>query len=132
MQSAIAGPLSEKADGLDTGLKNLNENGCRLQESNPRPTVYKTAALPTELSRPGNWPGLSAYLMRRSVGLPPPEGFFGGSGVVGAGSATGGLEATETDSVSPLICTAGFAPSTSKVIPWPVSRALSAYTLVMG
>jgi hypothetical protein len=24
---------------------------CRLQESNPRPTVYKTVALPTELSR---------------------------------------------------------------------------------
>src|SRR3982074_2194969 len=109
MQSAIAGPLSDKTGALDTGLKNFNENGCRLQESNPRPTVYKTAALPTELSRPGNWPGLSAYLMRRSVGLPPPEGFFGGSGVVGSGSAAGGLVLAETASGSPLVFTAGFA-----------------------
>jgi hypothetical protein len=29
-----------------------NSVWCRMQESNPRPSVYKTAALPTELIRP--------------------------------------------------------------------------------
>src|SRR4051795_3629672 len=76
--------------------RSFSEGWCRLQESNPRPTVYKTAALPTELSRPElldpqrETPRCKAkhyYLMRRRVGLPPPAGFFGGSGVVGAGSA---------------------------------------------
>src|SRR5216110_2816298 len=110
----------------------LEVGWCRLQESNPRPTVYKTAALPTELSRPEllgpqrETPRCKAkdyYLMRRRVGLPPPAGFFGGSGVVGAGSAAVGRVLAETDSVSPFVCTPGFAPSTSKVMPWPVSRA---------
>ena len=32
---------------------------CRLQDSNPRPSVYKTAALPTELSRPDRRQGTS-------------------------------------------------------------------------
>src|SRR5258708_25819927 len=32
--------------------RSFSEGWCRMQESNPRPTVYKTAALPTELSRP--------------------------------------------------------------------------------
>ena len=27
---------------------------CRMQDSNPRPSVYKTAALPTELIRPSH------------------------------------------------------------------------------
>src|SRR5205085_3512626 len=83
--------------------------------------VYKTAALPAELSRLRET-NYAPYLMRRRVGLPPP-GFFGGSELGGAGSAAGGLLLAETDSVSPFVCTAGFAPSTSKVMPWPVSRA---------
>src|SRR5581483_261693 len=94
---------------------------CRLTESNRRPTVYKTAALPTELSRLRET-NYAPYLMRRRVGLPPP-GFFGGSELDGAGSAAGGFELAETDSVSPFACTAGFAPSTSNVMPCPVSRA---------
>ena len=62
--------------------------------------------------------------MRRRVGLPPPEGFFG-SGDVGAGSAAGGLGGTWF-SDSAFDCTLGYAPSMSKVMPWPVSRAYKA------
>src|SRR6185369_14558402 len=66
---------------------------CRLTGSNRRPSVYKTAALPAELSRPGRdyapAGAPACYLIRRRVGLPPP-GFLG-SGVEGAGSAAGGL-----------------------------------------
>src|SRR6267378_8092176 len=54
MQSLLAmgGPLSPSASGLDMELKNFDDWGwCRLTDSNRRPTVYKTAALPTELSR---------------------------------------------------------------------------------
>ena len=61
------------------------------------------------------------YLMRRRVGLPPPEGFFGSG--TGAGRAVGGLAVVGTASVSPLICTLGLGPSMSKVMPCPVSRA---------
>src|SRR5579872_5819977 len=32
---------------------------CRLRDSNPRPTVYKTVALPTELNRRSGGHGLS-------------------------------------------------------------------------
>ena len=64
------------------------------------------------------------YLMRRNVGLPPPVGFFGSG--AGAGSAVGGLVVVGAASVSPRACTLGFAPSVSKVMPWPVSRAYSA------
>ena len=46
--------------GVDGKVENAGFSGkpnafetlwCRLQESNPRPSVYKTAALPTELNR---------------------------------------------------------------------------------
>jgi hypothetical protein len=63
---------------------------------------------------------LCAYLIRRNVGL-PPEGFFGSG--AGAGSAAGGLLLVGTASDSPFACTLGLAPSMSKVMPWPVSRA---------
>src|SRR6476661_1296190 len=38
------------APGVDLGC----ELWCRLEDSNPRPTDYKSAALPPELSRPGH------------------------------------------------------------------------------
>ena len=66
------------------------------------------------------WPELCAYLMRRNVGL-PPEGFLGSG--AGAGSAAGGLVLVGTASDSPFACTLGLAPSMSKVMPCPVSRA---------
>ena len=71
-----------------------------------------------ELNR--QWPELCAYLIRRNVGL-PPEGFFGSG--AGAGSAAGGFVLVGTASDSPFAWTLGFAPSMSKVMPWPVSRA---------
>ena len=33
---------------------NVLKDWCRLEDLNPRPTDYKSAALPTELSRQGN------------------------------------------------------------------------------
>src|SRR5579859_5328158 len=72
---------------------------CRLQESNPRPSVYKTAALPTELS----WPRGRVYFTRRSVGL-PAGGLAGGSG---ASSAGAGSAATGSRSASASAWTAG-------------------------
>jgi hypothetical protein len=46
MQSAIAGPLSDKAGALDTGLKNFNEKGagCRNRTRDQRftkPLLYQ-------------------------------------------------------------------------------------------
>jgi hypothetical protein len=80
------------------------QGGCSTPELNRLPT-----------------PELCPYLMRRNVGLPPPEGFFGSVG--GAGSAVGGLAVVGTASDSPFACTLGLGPSMSKVMPWPVSRA---------
>ena len=47
----------------------LQEDWCRLRDSNPRPTVYKTVALPTELNR-RVWNGRSLA----SSGLAPAQG----------------------------------------------------------
>src|SRR5690349_11334101 len=47
MNSAMLSPDSIKA--AEAALRN---SWCRMQDSNPRPSVYKTAALPTELIRP--------------------------------------------------------------------------------
>src|SRR5882762_9370270 len=96
---------------------------CRLTDSNRRPTAYKAAALPAELSRHGaRIMHRPAYLIRLSVGL-PPEGFFGGSGWAGAGSATGDLGLPSSDADSAFACAEGFGASVSKVMPCPVSRA---------
>jgi hypothetical protein len=67
---------------------------------------------------------LCAYLIRLRVGL-PPDGFFGGSGLAGAGSPAGdlGLPSSEAGSASAFVCTDGFGVSASKVMPCPVSRA---------
>jgi hypothetical protein len=42
--------LPDKKRGIAVSAK-LLKKWCRLQDSNPRPTDYKSAALPTELSR---------------------------------------------------------------------------------
>ena len=49
-------PRLTNGDTLDFEISHLEAKSrkfdwCRLQESNPRPSVYKTAALPTELNR---------------------------------------------------------------------------------
>src|SRR5262245_3880377 len=66
----------------------------------------------------------AAYLTRVSRGL-PPVGFFGSEG---AGSAVTGF----AGSPSALAWTAGLTGSMSNVMPWPVSRAYSACTAVIG
>ena len=43
-------PLVRNVHALFSAVRQCG-NWCRLQESNPRPTDYKSAALPTELSR---------------------------------------------------------------------------------
>ena len=76
---------------------------CRVEESNPRPTDYKSAALPTELTRrretlyvcgdpdPGNSRMLraSTYLIRLNAGFPPVFGGSFGSGGVATSSPLG-------------------------------------------
>ena len=49
----VAPLVRDLSDVINSGDHLLAcEKWCRLQESNPRPTDYKSAALPTELSRP--------------------------------------------------------------------------------
>ena len=56
---------------------------CRVEDSNHRPTDYKSAALPTELTRRSAAlyvcgrasPGVDPYLIRFSAGFPPGLGY---------------------------------------------------------
>ena len=80
---------------------------CRQRDSNPRPSVYKTAALPTELCRRGHATRdheaararTEGYLTRVSLGRSPGRGGVGGSpgsspGTVGTSSLSTGTSAT--------------------------------------
>src|SRR5205809_2378547 len=61
-------------------------NRCRVEESNPRPTDYKSAALPTELTRRRDTlyvcgdpdPGERAHAARFDLLDPPQRGFPAG------------------------------------------------------
>src|SRR6266516_777448 len=60
-------------------------NRCRVEESNPRPTDYKSAALPTELTRHRDTlyvcGDARSYLIRLNAGFPPVfRGSFGSGG----------------------------------------------------
>ena len=48
LEIAVEGAPDQQAPMVPS----LDREWCRLQESNPRPSVYKTAALPAELNRP--------------------------------------------------------------------------------
>src|SRR6476620_1875729 len=43
---------TDRRAGANNSGRICEAEWCRLRDSNPRPAVYKTAALPTELSRP--------------------------------------------------------------------------------
>jgi len=115
--------LSELASERVVPVVRIERTTYRLQGGCSTPELNRQGTGPI-FPHFGKW-GLSLifgrYLMRRSVGLPPPEGFFGSEG--GAGSAVGGLVVIGAASDSPFACTLGLGPSMSKVMPWPVSRA---------
>jgi hypothetical protein len=70
---------------------------CPRQESNPGPSVYKTAALPAELQGQVKYFIASfwaVYLMRFKAGRPPPE-------PLGGVSVDGSVETGATPRVAP-------------------------------
>ncbi len=116
---------------------------CRQRDSNPRPSVYKTAALPAELCRHVLSCGAADYLIRVSLGRSPR-----GAGRRVVRRAVAGLFAVRRLGMRfadarrvPSVCTSDIsgrppapfrpwadpgrrrAPRASNAMPWPFSRA---------
>ena len=82
-----------------TSRGGASEAWCRLQGSNPRPTVYKTVALPTELSR-----------LRLGDTLTPP-----------------GLQQAYRPSIEPVVIRSGAVapPETTMLMAWSMVMSVA-------
>jgi hypothetical protein len=105
-----------------------NQGWCRMQESNPRPSVYKTAALPAELIRP-----------TQPFASPRREGPARRDGGCKAGPSTAPVlrcrpqaqENTMPALASTLIALAGILPGPGQVYGPPSPSATPAPVLVV-